>query len=60
MYARLAILRFKEADDVKKWYINGQEVAEQEAQDQLAENAWALQHGTLAEALAIPRVTCVG
>lgn len=51
---------YEEADDVKKWYINGQEVTEQEAQDQLAENAWALQHGTLAEALAIPCVTCVG
>ena len=45
---------------MKKWYNNGLEVTEQEAQDQLAENAWALQHGTLAEALAIPCVTCVG
>ena len=51
---------YEEADDVKKWYINGLEVTEQEAQDQLAENAWTLQHGTLAEALAIPCVTCVG
>ena len=45
---------------MKKWYIDGVEVTEQEARDQLADNAWALQHGTREEALAIPCVTCEG